>query len=83
MWYQEGKPGDGSKYDYTQTLINNKTQERHYVLYQPDVCIPTWSQTNDETGNRYGGNSNRYPGSTYPDDKYVEYKNGEVRECQK
>lgn len=75
MWYQEGKPGDGSKYDYTQTLINNKTQERHYVLYQPDVCIPTWSQTNDETGNRYGGNSNRYPGSTYPDDKYVEYKN--------
>ena len=75
MWYQEGKPGDGSKYDYTQTLINNKTQKRHYVLYQPDVCIPTWSQTNDETGNRYGGNSNRYPGSTYPDDKYVEYKN--------
>lgn len=75
MWYQEGKPGDGSKYDYTQTLINNKTQERHYVLYQPDVCIPTWSQTNDETGNRYGGNSNRYPGSKYPDDKYVEYKN--------
>lgn len=75
MWYQEGKPGDGSKYDYTQTLINNKTQERHYVLYQPDVCIPTWSQTNDETGNRYGGNSNRYPGSTYTDKNYVEYKN--------
>lgn len=75
MWYQENKPWDGSKYDYTQTLINNKTQQRHYVLYQPDVCIPTWSQTNDETGNRYGGNSNRYPGSTYPDDKYVEYKN--------
>lgn len=75
MWYQEGKPNDGSRYDYTKKLINNKTQERHYVLYQPDVCIPTWSQTNDETGNRYGGNSNRYPGSTYPDDKYVEYKN--------
>lgn len=77
MWYQEGKPNDGSKYDYTQTLINNnnKKQERHYVLYQPDVCIPTWSQTNDGTGNRWGGNSNRYPGSTHPDDKYVEYKN--------
>ena len=75
MWYQEGKPDDGSKYDYTKKLINNKTQERHYVLYQPDVCIPTWSQTNDGTGNRWGGNSNRYPGSTYPDDKYVEYKN--------
>lgn len=75
MWYQEGKPDDGSRYDYTKKLINNKTQERHYVLYQPDVCIPTWSQTNDDTGNRYGGNSNRYPGSTYPDDKYVEYKN--------
>lgn len=75
MWYQEGKTDDGSRYDYTKKLINNKTQERHYVLYQPDVCIPTWSQTNDETGNRYGGNSNRYPGSTYPDDKYVEYKN--------
>lgn len=75
MRYQEGKPDDGSRYDYTKKLINNKTQERHYVLYQPDVCIPTWSQTNDDTGNRYGGNSNRYPGSTYPDDKYVEYKN--------
>lgn len=75
MWYQEGKPDDGSKYDYTKKLINNKTQERHYVLYQPDVCIPTWSQTNDGTGNRWGGNSNRYPGSTYTDDKYVEYKN--------
>ena len=75
MWYQENKPWDGSRYDYTQTLINNKTQERHYVLYQPDVCIPTWSQTNDETGNRYGGNSNRYPGSTFTDKNYVEYKN--------
>ena len=75
MWYQEGKPDDGSKYDYTKKLINNKTQERHYVLYQPDVCIPTWSQTNDGTGNRWGGNSNRYPSSTYTDDKYVEYKN--------
>lgn len=75
MLYQEGNPDDGSRYDYTKKLINNKTQERHYVLYQPDVCIPTWSQTNDDTGNRYGGNSNRYPGSTYPDDKYVEYKN--------
>jgi hypothetical protein len=75
MWYQEDKPDDGSRYDYTKKLINNKTQERHYVLYQPDVCIPTWSQTNDGTGNRWGGNSNRYPGSTYPDDKYVEYKN--------
>ena len=75
MWYQESKPDDGSKYDYTKKLINNKTQERHYVLYQPDVCIPTWSQTNDATNNRWGGNSNRYPGSTYPDDKYVEYKN--------
>ena len=75
MWYQEGKPSDGSKYVYTKELINNKTQERHYVLYQPDVCIPTWSQTNDETGNKWGGNSNRYPGSTYEDKNYVEYKN--------
>ena len=75
MWYQEGKPSDGSKYDYTKKLINNKTQERHYVLYQPDVCIPTWSQTNDETNNKWGGNSNRYPGSTYEDKNYVEYKN--------
>ena len=75
MWYQEGKPNDGSRYDYTKKLINNKTQERHYVLYQPDVCIPTWSQTNDGTGNRWGGNSNRYLGSTYEDKNYVEYKN--------
>ncbi len=44
---------------------------------QPDVCIPTWSQTNDETGNRYGGNSNRYPGLASHTQmiRYVEYKN--------
>lgn len=50
--------------------------ERHYVLYQPDVCLPTWAPENDNTGYT-GANSYRYPGSGsgYIDNNnYVEYK---------
>lgn len=41
MWYQENNSGDGSKYDFTKKLMNSGNTERHYVLYQPDVCLPT------------------------------------------
>lgn len=74
MWYQEYKPEDGSKYEYTKTLIDKKETERHYVLYQPDVCLPTWSPSGDGNSLRTDGNAVRYKGDL-KDDKY--YKNYE------
>ena len=50
--------------------------ERHYVLYQPDVCMTTWAPDNNYTG-YWGANSYRYPGSGsgYIDNtNYKEYK---------
>lgn len=74
MWYQEYKPEDGSKYEHTKTLIDKKETERHYVLYQPDVCLPTWSPSGDGNSLRTDGNAVRYKGDL-KDDKY--YKNYE------
>lgn len=51
---------------------------RHYVLYQPDVCLPTWAIDNNNTGYK-GANSYRYPGSNsgYIDNNnYKEYTKG-------
>lgn len=73
MWYQEDKPEDGSKYDFTKTLINSGKTERHYVLYQPDVCLPTWSPSGDGNASRTDGNAVRYKG-TLKDEKYVDYE---------
>lgn len=74
MWYQEGKPGDGSNYDFTKTLINSGKTERHYVLYQPDVCLPTWSPSGDGNASRTDGNAVRYKGTLEDDKNYVDYK---------
>ena len=52
--------------------------QRHYVLYQPDVCLPTWAIDNNNTGYN-GANSYRYPGSNsgYIDkNNYKEYTKG-------
>ena len=46
---------------------------RHYVLYQPDVCLPTWAPDNDNIG-RTGGNSYRYEGTYVDNTNYVEYE---------
>lgn len=73
MWYQENKPSDGSNYDFTKTLINSGKTERHYVLYQPDVCLPTWSPSGDGNTSRTDGNAVRYKG-TLKDEKYVDYE---------
>lgn len=73
MWYQEDKPSDGSNYDFTKTLINSGKTERHYVLYQPDVCLPTWSPSGDGNATRTDGNAVRYKG-TLKDEKYVDYE---------
>ena len=74
MWYQEGKPGDGSNYDFTKTLINSGKTERHYVLYQPDVCLPTWSPSGDGNTSRTDGNAVRYKGTLEDDKNYKDYE---------
>lgn len=73
MWYQEKNPTDGSNYDFTKTLINSGKTERHYVLYQPDVCLPTWSPSGDGNASRTDGNAVRYKG-TLKDDNYMDYE---------
>lgn len=74
MWYQENKPSDGSNYDFTKTLINSGKTERHYVLYQPDVCLPTWSPSGDGNASRTDGNAVRYKGDLIDDINYKNYK---------
>lgn len=52
---------------------------RHYVLYQPDVCLPTWAPDNNDKNSKTGGNTYRYPESNsgYIDnDYYQEYTKG-------
>lgn len=73
MWYQEKNTTDGSNYDFTKTLINSGKTERHYVLYQPDVCLPTWSPSGDGNASRTDGNAVRYKG-TLKDENYVDYE---------
>ena len=74
MWYQEGKPEDGSKYGYTKTLMNSGKTERHYVLYQPDVCLPTWSPSGDGNATRTDGNAVRYKGDKIDNINYKDYE---------
>lgn len=74
MWYQEDKPEDGSKYDFTKKLMNSGNTERHYVLYQPDVCLPTWSPSGDGNTSRTDGNAVRYKGDLIDDINYKNYK---------
>ena len=74
MWYQEDKPEDGSNYDYTKTLMNSGKTERHYVLYQPDVCLPTWSPSGDGNATRTDGNAVRYKGDLKDNINYKDYK---------
>lgn len=74
MWYQENNSGDGSKYDFTKTLMNSGNTERHYVLYQPDVCLPTWSPSGDGNSSRTDGNAVRYKGNLIDDINYKDYE---------
>lgn len=74
MWYQENNSGDGSKYDFTKKLMNSGNTERHYVLYQPDVCLPTWSPSGDGNTLRTDGNAVRYKGKLIDDKYYKDYE---------
>lgn len=46
--------------------------QRHYTLYQPDECLPTWDIEGDDRGTRTGANQYRYPynGNTFADTQY-------------
>lgn len=74
MWYQEDKREDGSNYGYTKTLMNSGKTERHYVLYQPDVCLPTWSPSGNGNSSRTEGNAVRYKGYLKDDIYYKDYE---------
>ena len=74
MWYQEKNPTDGSNYDFTKTLMNSGNTERHYVLYQPDVCLPTWSPSGDGNSSRTDGNAVRYKGNLIDNINYKDYE---------
>ena len=74
MWYQENNSGDGSKYDFTKMLMNSGNTERHYVLYQPDVCLPTWSPSGDGNSSRTDGNAVRYKGNLIDNINYKDYE---------
>lgn len=74
MWYQENNSEDGSKYDFTKTLMNSGNTERHYVLYQPDVCLPTWSPSGDGNSSRTDGNAVRYKGNLIDKINYKDYE---------
>ena len=74
MWYQENNSEDGSKYDFAKTLMNSGNTERHYVLYQPDVCLPTWSPSGDGNSSRTDGNAVRYKGNLIDNINYKDYE---------
>lgn len=59
LWYSENKPDDGSYNGIAKELISSGKTQRHYVLYQPDTCVPTWDVAGDGTGSQ-GGNSYRF-----------------------
>lgn len=51
--------------------VTNLGTTRKYVLYQPDVCVPTWDISGD---GGTGGNVYRYQKNSNYDHNYVEYK---------
>lgn len=51
--------------------VTSLVTTRKYVLYQPDVCVPTWDISGD---GGTGGNVYRYQKNSNYDPNYVEYK---------
>lgn len=52
------------------------TVRRRYVLFQPDVCLPTWAPAKNYGGTNGRDNKYRFPGSgsdLIDNDNYVEY----------
>ena len=65
-WSANNKP---SANDWFNNLSGT---QRHYTLYQPDECLPTWDIEGDDRGTRTGANQYRYPynGNTLADTQY-------------
>lgn len=60
------------------SIVTNlgNTVRRRYVLFQPDVCLPTWAPANNYGGTDGRDNQYRFPGSgsgLIDNDNYVEY----------
>lgn len=54
--------------------MDSRNTERHYVLYQPDVCLPTWSPSGDGNTTRTDGNAVRYKGDLIDNINYKDYE---------
>lgn len=57
-----------------ETEINNRKVERHYVLYQPDVCVPTWHVVGDESSTTTQANSYRFIKNNSSHPYYANYQ---------
>jgi len=80
LWWGEHKASAGSLDGFADDLIQATKTTRHYVLYQPDACVPTWGVSGNDKDSRVSSNEYRYAGSKYPDTKYYkEYTKGKVK----
>ena len=57
-----------------ETEINNRKVERHYVLYQPDVCVPTWHVVGNESSTTTQANSYRFIQNNSSHPYYANYQ---------
>ena len=57
-----------------ETEINNRNVERHYVLYQPDVCVPTWHVVGNESSTTTQANSYRFIQNNSSHPYYANYQ---------
>lgn len=60
------------------TEINSKKVERHYVLYQPDVCVPTWHVVGDNSSTTTQANSYRFIQNNSSHPYYANYQGNSV-----
>ena len=56
------------------TEIDKRKVERHYVLYQPDVCVPTWHVVGDGSSTTTQANSYRFIQNNSSHPYYANYQ---------
>ena len=56
------------------TEIDTRKVERHYVLYQPDVCVPTWHVVGDNSSTTTQANSYRFIQNNSSHPYYANYQ---------
>lgn len=77
LWYSEGVTKYGSTNSLSKDLINTKKTYRHYVLYQPDACVPTWNVFGNGNGSM-NGNSYRFLKNNASHPYYADYEGDAV-----